>query len=120
MQLYAEAIAVAPEVKGRGCLSSDPQRGSNERVRRLVSGRGLGIRDASRCVIGEGGRMTDAISGERVVDLYVDEITTIEPGRAEGFGTFGLGHLWCGGGRYALQFDGVQWVVTPKGPRIVC
>ena len=118
LRLYREAVLAAPEVAGTTCISEGdaPVR---DRVLTLLSDRGMGIRDGSRCVPRER-RFVDAISGAPATVLSIRDVVLTEPGKASAFGVFGLGGLWCGGGEYALEFRLGRWEVSPVGSRIVC
>jgi hypothetical protein len=89
------------------------------RLLRRLSGRGLGLKAADRCIPREG-RFVDAIWGTPAAILTIHSLSLIEPEKATAFGTFGLGGLWCGGGEYSLEFRLGRWQATPEGARIIC
>lgn len=119
LQLREEALRAAPDVSGSTCVVGADGSAASPRLLQLLSGRGLGIKDASRCVP-RGGRLVDAISEAHAVVISVRSMDLMEPGKATAFGTYGLGGLWCGGGAYSLEFKLGKWEAVPEGPRIVC
>jgi hypothetical protein len=119
IRLHEEAVRVAPDARGSTCIDTDGGAAPSAHLLLLLSDRGLGIRNAARCVP-RGGRLVDAISGAHAVALAVRSVRLVEPGKATAFGTYVLGGLWCGGGAYSIEFTLGQWDVVPEGSRIVC
>lgn len=91
----------------------------SERLRLLLSDRGLGITDPARCGWKDG-RIVDSVSGRHAVAIDVRSVELDDPGKATAFGTFTLGGFWCGGGVYVLEFKLGKWEAVPQGDRVQC
>jgi hypothetical protein len=117
-RLHAQALLAAPDVRV-SCIFTGHDTEPSGRLGLLLSGRGLGITRASRCIAREG-HIVDAISGLQAVTLTVHSFEMSEPGRGTAFGMFGLGPLWCGGGTYSLEFRLGKWEVTDPVSSIMC
>jgi hypothetical protein len=117
LRMHAQALQASPTTR-RTCIAIENGEPTTRLLVRL-SGHGLGIIAASRCVDRDG-RIVDAISGDFAVQLGLRSFAMREPGKAEGFGMYVFGGLWCGGGTYQLEFRLSKWeVVDPLHP-IVC
>ena len=117
-RLHAQALRAAPDTRAV-CIVTENGSQQNARLLHLLSGQDLGITEASRCVARDG-RVVDAISGRKAVVLSVRSFSMSDPGRAEAFGMYGLGFLWCGGGTYSLEFRLGRWEVTDPAWPIEC
>jgi len=93
LRMHAQALQASPATH-RTCISIENGEPTTRLLGRL-SGQGLGIIAASRCVDRDG-RVVDAISGDFAVQLGLRSFAMREPGKAEGFGMYVFGGLWCG------------------------
>jgi hypothetical protein len=117
LRMHAQALQVNPATH-RTCIAIENGEPTNRLLGRL-SGQGLGIIAASRCV-NRDGRIVDAISGDFAVRLGLMSFAMREPDKAEGFGMYVFGGLWCGGGTYQLDFRLGKWEVVDPPLPIVC
>jgi len=117
LRMHTQALQASPAAR-RTCIAIENGEPTTRLLGRL-SGQGLGIIAASRCVSRDG-RIVDALSGDFAVQLGLRSFAMREPGKAEGFGMYVLGGLWCGGGTYQLEFRLGKWEVTDPPRSIVC
>ena len=117
-RLHEQAVQAAPDVRV-SCLRVENGNEPTTRLLRLLSGKGLSISQASRCVPSDG-RIVDAISGLKATVLSIGSFTMTPSGTVEAFAIYGLGPLWCGGGTYSLEFHLGRWEVDDPATPIVC
>jgi hypothetical protein len=118
LRMHAQALQASPSTR-RTCILAESDAEPSTRLLRRISDQGLAIMNASRCINHEG-RIVDAISGDKAVLLSLRSFAMQQPGKAQAFGMYVLGGLWCGGGAYQLEFRLGKWeVIDPSSP-IVC